>query len=55
MKISFEEGKLENHSDANVVVYAIIDVLLGAGALRDIGYNFWILIWNIKRYIVWRF
>lgn len=39
VKIPFELGLL-GHSDADVLVHAIIDSLLGALALRDIGYHF---------------
>lgn len=34
--IPFEKG-LEGHSDADVLIHAIIDSILGAMALRDIG------------------
>ena len=39
VNIPFEKG-LVGHSDADVLLHAIIDALLGAAALRDIGYHF---------------
>ena len=39
VKIPYELG-LKGHSDADVLVHAIIDSMLGALALRDIGYHF---------------
>ncbi|MBQ8636141.1 2-C-methyl-D-erythritol 2,4-cyclodiphosphate synthase [bacterium] len=39
VKIPYELGLL-GHSDADVLVHAIIDSLLGSLALRDIGYHF---------------
>ncbi len=39
VKIPYELGLL-GHSDADVLVHAIIDSMLGALALRDIGYHF---------------
>jgi len=37
--IPWEMG-LDGHSDADVLLHAIMDALLGAAALRDIGYHF---------------
>ncbi len=39
VKIPYERGLL-GHSDADVVLHAVMDALLGAAALRDIGYHF---------------
>lgn len=39
VKIPWELGLL-GHSDADVIVHAIMDALLGAAALRDIGRHF---------------
>ena len=37
--IPYEEGLL-GHSDADVLIHAICDALLGAAHMRDIGYHF---------------
>lgn len=37
--IPYEKGLL-GHSDADVLIHAIMDALLGAAALYDIGYHF---------------
>ena len=37
--IPFEKGLL-GHSDADVLLHAVSDALLGASGLRDIGYHF---------------
>lgn len=39
IKIEHTRGLL-GHSDADVLIHAICDALLGAASLRDIGYNF---------------
>ena len=39
VKIPYELG-LDGHSDADVLLHAAMDALLGAAALRDIGYHF---------------
>ncbi|MBR5963700.1 MAG: 2-C-methyl-D-erythritol 2,4-cyclodiphosphate synthase [Bacteroidaceae bacterium] len=39
VKIPFEKGLL-GHSDADVLIHAICDALLGAACMRDIGYHF---------------
>ena len=39
VKIEYELG-LDGHSDADVMLHAVMDALLGAAALRDIGYHF---------------
>lgn len=39
VRIEHEFGLL-GHSDADVLIHAICDALLGAAALRDIGYHF---------------
>lgn len=39
VQIPYELG-LDGHSDADVLLHAVMDALLGAAALRDIGYHF---------------
>ncbi len=39
VKIPYEYG-LEGHSDADVLLHAVMDAMLGAAGLRDIGYHF---------------
>ena len=39
VEVPYEFGLL-GHSDADVLLHAVMDALLGAAALRDIGYHF---------------
>lgn len=39
VEIPFEKGLL-GHSDADVLIHALMDAILGAMAMRDIGYHF---------------
>jgi 2-C-methyl-D-erythritol 2,4-cyclodiphosphate synthase len=40
VEIPFNGSGLLGHSDADVLLHAVMDALLGAAALRDIGYHF---------------
>lgn len=39
VNIPYEQGLL-GHSDADVLIHALCDAILGAAAMRDIGYHF---------------
>ena len=47
VKIEHTMG-LQGHSDADVLIHAICDALLGAANMRDIGYHFPIRQVNIR-------
>ena len=50
VKIPYEKGLL-GHSDADVLLHAVMDALLGAAALGDIGLHFPDTDGNIQRSI----
>ncbi len=39
IEVPYEMG-LQGHSDADVLIHALCDAILGAAAMRDIGYHF---------------
>jgi 2-C-methyl-D-erythritol 2,4-cyclodiphosphate synthase len=39
IKVDYHKGSV-GHSDADVLIHAIMDALLGAAGMRDIGYQF---------------
>ena len=39
IRVPYELG-LDGHSDADVLIHALCDAILGAAAMRDIGYHF---------------
>lgn len=39
IQIPYSQG-LDGHSDADVAIHALCDAILGAAAMRDIGYHF---------------
>lgn len=47
VEIPYEKGLL-GHSDADVLIHAIIDAILGAAALGDIGKHFPVQMKNIR-------
>ena len=51
VKIEYEKGLL-GHSDADVLLHAISDAILGAAAMGDIGKLFLILMKNLKEQTV---
>ena len=51
VKIDWEKGLL-GHSDADVLIHAVMDALLGAAALGDIGKHFRIQTLHIKEFPV---
>ena len=40
IEVPSEIGGLLGHSDADVLIHALCDAILGAAAMRDIGYHF---------------
>ena len=52
IKIDHDKGLL-GHSDADVLLHAIIESIIGALGLGDIGKHFQIRILNIKEFLQW--
>lgn len=54
VEIPYEKGLL-GHSDADVLLHAVMDALLGAAALGDIGKHFRIRMPLTKAFLRWCF